>query len=114
MAIIIYRHCSRCGCRRLHKPLKLDGEIVGIYCFVCGALVEQVTCRGKQQAGEDLLRALTPEGAAFRANGLRNLECALLAREYASLQEREQVLAEFYSLARRLRKLDAEFDDGGR
>ena len=57
----------------------------------------------------DLLHAATPEGVAFRENGLRNMEVALLAKQdWASLDEREQILTQFYAAAARLRAIDAK------
>lgn len=56
---------------------------------------------------KDLLNAATPEGAAYRENGLRNLETLLLAQKYKNKEDRNRTLAEFYRLAKRLRELDA-------
>lgn len=59
----------------------------------------------------ELLYSPTAEGAAFRDRCVRNLEAGLLARQYETAEEREAVLAEFYSLAARLRELDAPLFD---
>ncbi|HEX7737002.1 MAG TPA: hypothetical protein VF458_19310 [Ktedonobacteraceae bacterium] len=48
MATIIMRYCQRCKTVRLHKPLVLNRKIVGIYCALCGALVESVTLEPKE------------------------------------------------------------------
>ncbi len=62
----------------------------------------------REEQEHDLLHADTPEGVAFRENGLRNLEAALLAKEdWTSLEERMQALATFYVLAAFLRTADA-------
>jgi hypothetical protein len=59
----------------------------------------------------DLLNASTPEGVAFRENGLRNLEQALLAKtDWQSSQEREQALRKFRELAQALRAIDAQIE----
>ncbi len=55
----------------------------------------------------ELLHAATPEGVAFRENGLRNLETMLLAKtDWASPEERERALSEFYQTASQLRAID--------
>ncbi len=62
---------------------------------------------------DDLLYAATPEGVAYRENGLRNLEALLLAKkDWATVQEREVALVEFYRMAARLRALDAQILSG--
>lgn len=62
----------------------------------------------KEQESE-LLYADTPEGVAFRENGLRNLETMLLAKEdWTSPEERIEALAKFYALAAQLRTADAK------
>ena len=49
-----------------------------------------------------LLNAQTPEGAAYREQGLRNLEAALIRKTFASAQERAEALAQFYALAAKM------------
>lgn len=56
---------------------------------------------------QGLLYAATPEGAAFRENGLRNMEAVLRVHVFSSPAEREQALTEFYHHAQALRALDA-------
>jgi hypothetical protein len=58
---------------------------------------------------EHLLHAQTPEGVAFRENGLRNLEQALLAKtDWQTSQERDEAIAQFRELAQALRAIDAQ------
>lgn len=45
---------------------------------------------------------------AAREQGLCKLEATLLAKPYATVQEREQVLGQFYDLAGRLRNVHHE------
>jgi hypothetical protein len=55
------------------------------------------------------LHARTLEGAALREHGLRRLEELLLAKtDWRSPEERAKTMTEFYLLAARLRKFDAD------
>jgi hypothetical protein len=61
------------------------------------------------EAINHLLHSTTPEGAALREHGLRRLEELLLAKtDWPSPEAREKTLSEFYSLAARLREVDAK------
>lgn len=58
--------------------------------------------------GEDLLHAETPEGVAFRENGLRNLEAMLRAKtDWESPHAYAKAMLEFQQLASALRSIDA-------
>lgn len=57
----------------------------------------------------NLLQEESHDGAAYRLNGLRNLERALRTKSWASPAEQAKALVAFRSFVRRLALIDAEW-----